>query len=465
MSSSLQTRRCDSSPRPGAFPRAGRPAAASAGLAYPRPARAREEIVREPVAVLGGGVSGTAACALLEHLGAAHTLFDERSGSSARRAFSAEDARAFPWVVYSPGFPQDHPWLRVAREAGCRTLGELDLAALFWEGELIAVTGTNGKTTLTELLASALRRGGLPALAAGNNGYAFSRHFEYAGAKQPGAVAVVEVSSFQAEELHYLEIDGLLWTNFTEDHLDRYATPADYFAAKANLLTRLRRPFVVTDETVLHAARTHGLRLPESTVIAEPPETYDLPLQQASPFARAPQDGNLAMAAELWCLLGHPLPVLLEAARSFHLAAHRQQPVAEIDGVAYCDDSKATNFASALAALRGAGAPLCWIAGGRGKGGDIAAFAREAAPYVREAFLIGETAEALQSALEQAGVRAHLFPDLRPAVHAARRAACPGDVVLLSPGFGSQDQFTSYAERGRVFAQTVFDLKQGRLAR
>ncbi len=189
--------------------------------------------LKGPVAVLGGGVSGSAAVRLLEALGLAAVVYDAKGV-----AFSASAAKRHPLVVYSPGFRPDHPWLGWARAARADCWGELDFAARFWQGRIVAVTGTNGKTTLTEFLQHALRAAGRTAWAAGNIGRAFCSVVAETDGGTPEAMAICEVSSFQAETLRHLRASATLWTNIAEDHLERHADMAEYFAAKAELARR-----------------------------------------------------------------------------------------------------------------------------------------------------------------------------------------------------------------------------------
>ncbi|HVT74392.1 MAG TPA: Mur ligase family protein, partial [Lacunisphaera sp.] len=190
------------------------------------PANIARLLVR-PVAVFGAGVSGLGVRELLARIGGVGEVYDEHAAAASSR-FTPEHAARHGLVVYSPGFAPRHPWLAIARAAGCRCLGELDFASLFWPGELLAITGTNGKTTLTEFLAHALALAGRPAHVAGNVGYPLSRFVvEQAGR---AGIAVCEVSSFQAETLEFLRPSAVLWTNFAEDHLERHAGMDDYFA-------------------------------------------------------------------------------------------------------------------------------------------------------------------------------------------------------------------------------------------
>ena len=186
------------------------------------------------IAILGAGISGQAARRLAEARGHATCVFDER-GEGDSDAFTAEVCEAFDSIVISPGFAHMHPWRQIAAESSKSCFGEIGFAAQQWQGKLIAVTGTNGKSTITKFLAQALQNVGWKAVATGNIGYPLSDAV-LSEANHPDGYAILEVSSFQAELPQGLEIDWLIWTNFAEDHLDRYDSMAEYFLAKANLL-------------------------------------------------------------------------------------------------------------------------------------------------------------------------------------------------------------------------------------
>jgi len=417
-------------------------------------------VARRPVAVLGFGVSGQAAAALLRQCGCGVEAYDEKAVPGVRGDFGPTEAKRHDLVVYSPGFRQDHPWLLAARAAGSQCLGEMDFASLFWKGTLIAITGTNGKTTLTEFLATALRRQGLSSVPAGNIGHPLSR-LDDLGATE-GRVAVCEVSSFQSEGLQFLRPHALLWTNFDEDHLDRYATMEDYFAAKWNLVERLAQPRLIVGESVAKAAEKFGKKLPAHAVIVRR-EGAKQHAPAGSVFGTHPQIENYLVARAYWQAEGYPLGVLEETAQSFSTRRHRLAPVAEWQGVTHWNDSKGTNFHATLAALESFPHPVVWIGGGKSKGGDIAGFAGQVAGRVREAFLIGETAGILAAGLHQRGVAATQCESLREAVlraHEAARQSTPAH-VLFSPGFSSFDMFHDYAERGLAFEQAVLGLKAG----
>ncbi|MDR2429842.1 MAG: UDP-N-acetylmuramoyl-L-alanine--D-glutamate ligase [Puniceicoccales bacterium] len=415
-------------------------------------------LLSRPVAVLGTGVSGTAASCLLERIGATPALYDEKGGNNAATAFGAAEAGRHRLVVYSPGFAQNHPWLLAARRTGALCMGELDFASLFWTAPAIAVTGTNGKTTLTEFLVFAHKRNGRESIATGNNGFPFSRIPGLAGNRTP--LPVCEVSSFQAEDLRHFAPSALLWTNFDEDHLDRHRDLETYFRAKHKLVDRLATRRLIVGESVVAFARKLGLALPSFTEVASRAGVADR-VPQGCVFSTFPQMENYALARCYWLAEGFSEHTLEDAARLFTPVRHRLAEVAQIDGVTYWNDSKGTNFHAVMAALEAMPrtAATHWIGGGQGKGGDLGAFARRLSKRVKSACLIGETAPELHGIFLENGVPSAIFKNLPDAVHGAWRAASAGESVLFSPGFASFDMFASYAERGLVFEQTVQALK------
>ncbi|MDR1817175.1 MAG: UDP-N-acetylmuramoyl-L-alanine--D-glutamate ligase [Puniceicoccales bacterium] len=418
-----------------------------------------------PVAVLGGGVSGGAAARLLEARGAEAVVYDERGVGGARMDFGAEQAAAHDLAIYSPGFPQRHPWLAAARRASVLCVGELDFASLFLRpSPIVAVTGTNGKTTLTEFLVFAHKRAGHGAVAAGNIGYPLSSVMSLKG-RTP--LVVCEVSSFQAEDLRHFSPATLLWTNFAEDHLDRHGTLDAYFRAKYRLIERLdttggARLYV--GESVAAAATGFGLPLPAFTkVVARAEVAGKIPAGSA--FCTAAQQENYALARRYWLdTREQPESALEEAARTFTLPRHRLAKTGDAAGVAFWNDSKGTNFHAALAALDSvaatlpAGGSLHWLGGGLSKGGDLKKFAAAVAGRVRSAALIGETAGALRPLLADAGVSVEVFDKLPAAVRGAAARAVAGDAVVFSPAFASFDMFKDYADRGLAFERTVRDI-------
>jgi UDP-N-acetylmuramoylalanine--D-glutamate ligase len=417
----------------------------------PTPPNAIAPLLARPVAILGAGVSGQGALALLAALGARGILYDEQA-VGAEKIFAAT---AHGLVVFSPGFAPNHPWLNAARATGCVCLGELDFASLFWRGTLLAVTGTNGKTTLTEFLAHALNAAGRRAHVAGNVGYPLSRLVTEQIDRAD--IAVCEVSSFQAETLQHLRPNATLWTNFAEDHLERHPGLDAYFAAKWRLVERTPPGALFVGNSVQDFADRSGRRLPPAARIASEGQPAD-PSLAGSVFADYPQRENFLLAAAWWRQAGLSEAQLYAAARTFRLGEHRLARVGEKRGVVFWNDSKATNFHAVEAALGNFTAPVLWIGGGKSKGGDLGGFIRRIAGHVRHAFLIGETRQLLEAFCRASQLPATLCATLDEAVRAAFALAGPGDQVVLSPGFASFDMFRGYDDRGRQFQNIVDNL-------
>ena len=408
-------------------------------------------LLQRPVAVFGGGVSGRGVLSLLAEIGGVGRLYDEKA-IDAENQFTAGHAQLHGLVVFSPGFNPGHLWLATAREAGCVCLGELDFASLFWRGKLIAITGTNGKTTLTEFLTHALILAGHSAHMTGNIGYSFSRFV----VEQTGRVefAVCEVSSFQAETLQHLRPTVTFWTNFAEDHLERHPGMAAYFAAKWRLVQNSAPGSVYAGTSVQKYAAHSGHPLPEPAGVATEGQPADARLA-GTVFATYPQLENFLLAAAWWRQSGLPEDKLYAAARSFRLGAHRLARVGERRGVTFWNDSKATNFHAVEAALATFSVPVLWIGGGKAKGGDLAGFVRRIALKLRHAFLIGETQPALAVFCRESQVPVTPCGSLEEAVRSAFARATAGDQVLLSPGFASFDMFRGYDDRGNQFENIV----------
>ncbi len=418
-------------------------------------------LLQHPVAIFGGGVSGGAVRELFGLLGVRTTVFDQQAGLGVAQAYTRSDAAHYRLVVFSPGFVPDHPWLETARAAGSLCLGELDLAALFWRGRLVAVTGTNGKTTLTEFLTHALTAGGVDAYAVGNVGFPFSRLLTFKLDAAVDATAVCEVSSFQAETLQHFTPDATLWTNFAEDHLERHPDLAAYFAAKWNLVARTRAGGLFAGTSVQRQARAFGRELPPESGVASEGAAPD-PRLEGTVFERYPQRENFLLAQAWWRHAGRPESELYDAARTFALGRHRMTRIGDFHGVSFWNDSKATNFHAVEAALAAFSEPVHLIAGGKAKGGDLAAFVARIAPRTRHAWLIGDTRAVLAACCEAHGIPHTVCATLDEAVRGAYAAARPGDHILLSPAFASFDMFRSYADRGNQFERLVSSLGEAK---
>ncbi len=411
-------------------------------------------LLTHPVAIFGGGVSGRALVALIGRLGARAMVFDAKPAEGDFGVFTPADATAHRLVLFSPGFTPTHPWLSAARSAGALCLGEIDFASLFWRGPLVAVTGTNGKTTVTEFLTHALHAAGIDATATGNIGYSLSQLVVDRDGGAPDAYAICEVSSFQAETLRHFRADSAVWINFAEDHLERHGAMETYFMAKWRLLERSLGGSIHAGSSVQRFAAQYGQTLPAEACVQSENQEGDV-LLQGTVFADYPQRENFLLAAAWWHAAGLRESVLYTAARSFLPARHRLERVLESGGVVWWNDSKATNFHAAEAALARFQQSVLLIAGGKSKGGDLHGFVRRVAPRIRHVALIGETRHVLATFLGSENVPYTLCSNLSQAVDTLASLSVPGDQVLLSPGFASFDQFSSYAERGDQFVAFV----------
>lgn len=413
---------------------------------------------KQRIAILGAGLSGQAALRLVHALGDHGQLFDEKAGEGAS-IYEASCVAEFGAFILSPGFAAAHPWRLMAEASGKPCYSELGFAAQYWKGAIYAVTGTNGKTTITNLLAEALQASGRVALTAGNIGYPLSDAV-LSAVNQTTSVVVCEVSSFQAELPVGLELDALLWSNFAEDHLDRYDSMWAYFAAKAQLFACLKDDGIcVLGESLQpwleRFQQQHPLRVKFDTSAPCP-----LELSIHSSYRSEPHCKNLELVARFWNAMDLPSAGLETAANQGQLAPHRLKLEATWQGVCFWNDSKATNFHAALAALHALSGPIYWIGGGRGKGGDLATFGQAVLERVEAVFLYGEIADEFARHLNNDSVPVQVYTDLEAAVQAATIAARVRDPshVLLSPGFASLDQFNSYAERGKCFISAVLSL-------
>jgi UDP-N-acetylmuramoylalanine--D-glutamate ligase len=344
-------------------------------------------------------------------------------------------------VVKSPGVPNEAPVIVAARERGVPVLGELELAWRLLPNRLVAVTGTNGKTTTTELLGAIWREAGLPVAVAGNVGTPLA---SLVGALDPEATIVCEVSSFQAEDSETLAPDTALLLNIEEDHLDRHGTFEAYREAKLRLF-RNQTPDQV-------AVVPPGVEVPGS---GRRVEFGELPLPPDEIRLRGDHNLENAMGAAAAALeSGVPAEAVAGALRTFAGVPHRLEEVATVSDVLYVNDSKATNVASAARGIGAFEGGVHAILGGSLKGGGFTGLREVLAARAVAAYLIGEAADRLQADLEGT-VPLRRSGDLATAVGEASAAAGPGEVVLLSPACASFDQFRDYEERGDAFRSLI----------
>jgi UDP-N-acetylmuramoylalanine--D-glutamate ligase len=344
-------------------------------------------------------------------------------------------------VVKSPGVPNEAPVVIAARERGIPVVGELELAWRLLPNRLVAVTGTNGKTTTTELLGAIWREAGLPVALAGNVGTPLA---SLVGHVDPEATIVCEVSSFQAEDSEALAPDVALLLNIEEDHLDRHGTFEAYREAKLRLFAN-QAPEQV-------AVVPPGVEVPGA---AERVEFGPLPLPAEEIRLRGAHNLQNAMAATAAAVAaGVPEQAVAGALRTFAGVPHRLEEVGSVNGVLYVNDSKATNVSSALRGIEAFEGGVHAILGGSLKGGGFAGLRDALTARAVAGYLIGEAADRLQADLEGT-VPLHRSGDLATAVRDATAAARPGEVVLLSPACASFDQFRDYEERGATFRSLI----------
>ena len=369
-------------------------------------------------------------------------------------------------LIKSPGVPQSAPVVRAARERGVRVLGELELGWRLVPNDVIAITGSNGKTTTTELVGRIHREAVVPVAVAGNVGTALTT---LADRLDPAAVVVCEASSFQLEDTEAFAPDAAVLLNLAPDHLDRHGTFAAYRDAKLRIFAHQEPDALAVVPAGLDpggAARTIRFVSPMGAADAA---AADLVVRDewlawrgkpVAPVAEIRLRGthnleNAMAAAAVTLARGVEPGTVRVALAGFAGVAHRLEEVGRVGGVLYVDDSKATNVASAVVGIRSFPGGVHAILGGRGKQEDYAPLAAAVAERARAAYLIGEEAGRLGAALQATGVPLHNCEQLERAVAAARAAARPGEVVLLSPACASYDQYRSFEERGEHFKALV----------
>jgi UDP-N-acetylmuramoylalanine--D-glutamate ligase len=366
-------------------------------------------------------------------------------------------------LIKSPGVPQNAPAVRAARAAGIPVLGELEFAWRLIANEFIAVTGTNGKTTTTEWIGHIHRVAGAPVAVAGNVGTALS---SFVGELTPEATVVCEASSFQLEDTHAFAPESAVLLNLAPDHLDRHGSYDSYVVAKLRVFANQGNDDVAIAPEDLDVEDLGGCARrvlfgtgPEAEVSVRAGQLWwaDQPLLRSDELS-LPGDHNRdnALAAAAACLTRGLDPDAVAAGlRTFSGVAHRLERVAVLDGVAYVNDSKATNVASTIVALRSYAGGVHLIAGGRGKQQDFSPLASLVAERCRAVYLIGEATDELERALAGTGVPTTSVGDLEHALAAARAVATAGDTVLLSPACASYDQYSDFEARGEHFRALV----------
>ncbi len=458
----------------------------------------RNELLSAPVAVFGAARTGIASAKLLlRHGNTRVRVLDEVPGGESARVrlaatLAAEDLHAVYFgreecmkalegvrvLVKSPGIPQDNPVVLCARERGIRIISEIELAAAFAhpKAKIVAVTGTNGKTTTTAWLAHILKGAGLNAVACGNIGEAWANVVDRPEFQSENAAFALEVSSFQLEDIEDFSPHVAVLTNLAPDHLDRYADYAAYVAAKRNILRAMPPqaalvwnwdnpdshafardilprscPFSAhTDPQAAESAWVHNgvMMLRCSGGEQRLAEVSTLPL---------PGRHNLenALAAALAAALaGVETDAIRRGLATFQGVEHRIEFCGELGGVRFYNDSKATNLDSVEKALQSFADPIVLIAGGRDKKSDYATLSDLVRTRVKALVTIGEAAPLIEAAWGKL-VPTQRATTMEDAVRCAAELAAAGDVVLLSPACASYDMYANYEERGRDFKACV----------
>ena len=444
------------------------------------------ELANKRVLVVGLGQSGVASALFLKAHGARVTVSDAKpqdqlkreipllldhgiaveTGGHGERTFREKDL-----IVISPGVPVDAPPLVQARATGEPVIGEIELAAQFFPGPIVAITGSNGKTTTTALAGDIAVAGGLSTVVGGNIGTPAISLVEAATAQ---TVAVLEISSFQLETIQTFHPRIAVVLNVTPDHLDRHRTFEVYVNAKARIFEN-QGPgdFAVlnADDPTCKAlaGRTRaqvfwfsrkkeverGAFLREGRIFFRDSadEREVMPVQEIG-LKGAHNVENVLAAVAVGALLGCEPLKIRDAVRSFRAVEHRIEYVATMRGVEYYNDSKATNVDATIKAIESFPANIHLILGGKDKGSDYRVLSNLLRQRVKRVYTIGAAAAKIESQIGGAAEIVHA-ETLDAAVRRAAETARPGDIVLLAPACASFDQFENYQHRGRVFKEAV----------
>jgi UDP-N-acetylmuramoylalanine--D-glutamate ligase len=440
-------------------------------------------VIDRRVVVVGAGRSGLAAAELLRLRGARVTLADSATvvaGADELRARGI-DVEAGPHraalfasadlIVLSPGVPLTAPGIAGARAAGVPVIGEIELASRWLQGRIVAITGTKGKSTTTTLTARMLREGGLPATAGGNLGVALSSLVD---ASTPESIHVVEVSSFQLETIESFHPWIAAFVNLSPDHLDRHASFEEYRDAKAAVfrnqtpddwaVVNADDPFVLEAARAARARRftfaldapvSHGVTV-DGAVVVERDGGRTLPILPVD-AVKLPGRHLLAdvLAATAVSRLAGVAPAAIErAVRTFNGLEHALEHVAEIGGVRFVNDSKATNVIAARRAIESFAGGVVPILGGKYKGGAFEDLHEALRLRAAGVVVIGEASERIACALDGV-VPIARAASMDEAVRRAHAMAPAGGTVVLTPACSSFDMFTDYAARGRAFKAAV----------
>jgi UDP-N-acetylmuramoylalanine--D-glutamate ligase len=446
------------------------------------------ELKGKKVLVVGLGKSGLAAALFLRRQGAQVTVSDIRSAEALAKDIPALldegimvetgghgllTFRRQDLIVVSPGVPLTTPELMQVKSFGLPVIGELELAARFIKGRILAITGSNGKTTTTALVGEILKAAGIPNLVGGNIGMPV---IGLVDESTDETWSVLEVSSFQLESTYQFHPSIAVILNITPDHLDRHGSFENYALAKERIFAEQHQDdFVVLNadnERASEAASRSKAKVywfsvehsvPQGAWLEDGHLVYrlapDVPAEDVMLLSGIPLKGthNVENVLAALCaarLAGAPAQAIRKAIESFQAVEHRLEFVARVNGVEFYNDSKATNVDATAKAVAAFESGIHLILGGKDKGSDYYILAPLLRARARAVYTIGSAAAKIESQLRGV-VSIHSCQTLDIAVSAAANAARPGDVVLLAPACSSYDQFENYEHRGRVFKELV----------
>ena len=448
--------------------------------------RATIEIRGKKIVILGLALSGAAAAKLAVRQGAdvfvsdnqdtlalQGTLTDLKAlgilGELGQHSDHIYDADL--WII-SPGIAQDSELVQKAQSNDIPIVSEIEFSSWFTEAPILAITGSNGKTTTAHLLAEMIQTDDLHGALAGNVGIPFAEMvLEDLGNPDPKRVWVLEISSFQMEFIEHFKPYIAIFLNITPDHLNRYPSMKEYIAAKMNMWSRqTAEDFIVynADDTILVEEIAESTSRKIAFGLGHHPEAIFQPnrtkiyteehatLIEMNQLA-LPGKHNLAnalAAATAAHLMGVPNKSIAATMSQFSGVPHRLEPIAEINGVTYINDSKATNLDAVQVALESFTQPIILLLGGLDKGGDFRSILPHTHNNLKEVIAFGQAKELILTALRDA-VRSTSVMDLIEALELAQNCSQPGDVVLLSPGCASFDQFENFEKRGDHFRSLV----------
>ena len=448
--------------------------------------RATIEIRGKKIVILGLALSGAAAAKLAVRQGADVFVSDNQDTLALQDTLTDLKALSIPgelgqhsdqiydadlWII-SPGIAQDSELVQKAQSNDIPIVSEIEFSSWFTEAPILAITGSNGKTTTAHLLAEMIQTDDIHGALAGNVGIPFAEMvLEDLGNPDPKRVWVLEISSFQMEFIEHFKPYIAIFLNITPDHLNRYPSMKEYIAAKMNMWSRqTAEDFIVynADDTILVEEIAESTSRKIAFGLGHHPEAIFQPnrtkiyteehatLIEMNQLA-LPGKHNLAnalAAATAAHLMGVPNKSIAATMSQFSGVPHRLEPIAEINGVTYINDSKATNLDAVQVALESFTQPIILILGGLDKGGDFRSILPHTHNNLKEVIAFGQAKELILTTLRDA-VRSTSVMDLKEALELAQNCSQPGDVVLLSPGCASFDQFKNFEERGNYFRSLV----------